>query len=463
MNAGRDQVEDCYRNASTSFHGNLQHPTTVSAKSEQLVMKSRPLQIARRFACWGIGLLLVPGALLSLVLFCMPGEVKPSMFVPADQLWFTVTLAGERKGKPFLTDVSPSGRCFVTDDLEDNQRDETKMRIFDTVTMKLLSTILAPKDVLPIDLIPGCQKFLYCTRNRLHVKELSSELLEPLSVEITWPESEQSELYDWVSFSRDTRHLLIRLPDEAVLYDLPSHRTLSTFRANENRELSHCFFDSANDPRALVLNPDLDLFEVWEIASNQMVFSLDQSELRRRSLREVTRRQYGTLAFGRSIVASVHGDRSLVLVRSLDDGHTLQSYSFPGKNIGLVRISADDRLLVFNYEHPDPLVELAGHQLPWLSHWLEKQLASKDRLGIIDLQGGKIWRNLAGYSSCAFTEDGTRLIAFTEEGRYEYDLPLRRESFSIWAWAALAAWLSLFSAWWRLLQIRYWPGSLNSV
>jgi len=64
---------------------------------------------------------------------------------------------------------------------------------------------------------------------------------------------------------------------------------------------------------------------------------------------------------------------------------------------------------------------------------------NEHRLALLELRSGQTWLELLGDHRCAFTDDGARLISFTEGGRYEYDVPPRWQYFTPWAWVALGA------------------------
>lgn len=425
-------------------------------------MKSRRRETIRRRARWGAGLLLFPVGLLTLVLFCLPGEVEPSRFVPIDQLPFSMSPVlpnEENESKPFLAFVTPSGRCIVASRANEVPAGETRL-VFDTLTKTHLETVSrwSQGSGLPLDQTPDKKQFAYFANDRLHLKNLTTGTDETVNFTTPWGEDAHRAFFGG-GFSPDGRLLLIRGHDNALVYDLTSRRTASTFEKNGSQVLFHCFFDARGRPRALVINTDLDLFEIWDLASNQMILRLDQSELKRRGLEEPSFRIFGSMAAGKALLATAHPDGSLILVRSLEDGRFLQTFSLPDKKVELLRISANDGFLVFGYEHENPFVELTKYRIGWLHDWLQLRLPSENRLGVIELHTGKIWRNLPGEHWCAFTDDDLRFISFTEEGSYEYDLPLRRHAFTLWAWAALAACLSLLAAWWRLRSFEAVPSS----
>jgi hypothetical protein len=49
-----------------------------------------------------------------------------------------------------------------------------------------------------------------------------------------------------------------------------------------------------------------------------------------------------------------------------------------------------------------------------LAEWLDERLPDSDRLALIDLETGRVWRDLSGNRWFAFTDDGATLISFTD-------------------------------------------------
>jgi hypothetical protein len=91
--------------------------------------------------------------------------------------------------------------------------------------------------------------------------------------------------------------------------------------------------------------------------------------------------------------------------------------------------------------------------------WLKEQFPDENRLALVDLHSGQTWFALPEALMMTFTEDCSGLILFTDEGRYDYDVPPRWQYFTPWAWAALGVWLSLVAIWWKLRK-RPWLGAV---
>ena len=140
-----------------------------------------------------------------------------------------------------------------------------------------------------------------------------------------------------------------------------------------------------------------------------------------------------------------------MFTRSLENGQVQQSYFFPRENAQPIKLSPDGRFLICEYRRLHPVVAYVGGRFEWLDKWLwANKFYPENWLALVDLQTSKIWRDIVGGERCAFSDDGTRLISFTDKGRYEYNVPPQWQYFTLWAWVALGASVSLVAIWWRL-------------
>jgi hypothetical protein len=194
--------------------------------------------------------------------------------------------------------------------------------------------------------------------------------------------------------------------------------------------------------------------EVWDVTSNQMDATLDLSEIKSRGFVTGEYDSSFEVGAGDSILASAYHDPCFIFIRSLETGRSLQNYSLPFKWCHPLRFSPDGRFLIIRYPLKYPLVSVAEGLHKGIEKWLEGRFPLQQRLALIDLHSGEIWPGLIGNGLCAFTDDGARLISFTDEGRYEYDVPPRWQYFTPWAWAPLGAWAGLTIVWWKLRERR---------
>ena len=253
-----------------------------------------------------------------------------------------------------------------------------------------------------------------------------------------------------VAFAPGGHSILIAKTNQLIHYDLLEGRTIAVFRPPANCIVMGCFFSSEGRPREIVHKNEPERLEIWDVVSNQLDTVLDLS------LAEL-----GALGRGQACLSSVsvahvpilaiwNKESGLLTTRSVEDGRLLQSRSFPCEVLCSISFSADCHYLVCIYLWQHPLVGLADGCPEGLKNWLGLRFPSQERLALLDLHTGKSWRHIVGGERTAFSDDNTRLISFTDEGRYEYDVPPRWQYFTPWAWAALGAWLSLAAIWWRL-------------
>ena len=179
--------------------------------------------------------------------------------------------------------------------------------------------------------------------------------------------------------------------------------------------------------------------EVWDVVTNQMDVTLDQSEIKSRGFLTGEYDSSFEVGAGDSILASAYHDPCFLFIRSLETGRSLQNYSLPFQWVQPVRFSPDGRFLIVRYPLKHPLVRMAQGLHKGTEKWLQARFPVQQRLALMDVHSGEIWPGLMGNGLCAFTDEGARLISFTNEGGYEWDVPPRWQYFTPWAWAALGA------------------------
>ena len=416
-------------------------------------MKIGLLELGRRMARLCVVLLLIPSGMFTLALFLATGRPLPREFIPVDQLSFgmrrTVGLsdAGPKDG---FEGLSPDGRCVFTSHLTDDPHYRI-YSAFDSVTMEMLGSYRHYLyGVSSSRLSRDKQQLASFNQGRLQLQNLGSGKEE--IIEIDQPRKMPAN-YTWKSdflvFVSGNSQLLLYSPACATLYDPIDHRTLAEFEQKGRGDLEGCFLDNQNRSKALVYNSEPAQYEVWDIASRRRDFIFDKSELEKRGLKEFP--PYGFVCvMGAGVLVTPHPDAKLLLVRSVTDGRPLQTCSIPIKDAELLRLSPNGHNETCKYTLRNPLVRLAEGWQGGLKAKLQEMFPDSERLVLLDLQTGIMCRDLMGGFQSTFTDDSTRLISYTLEGRYAYDVPPRWQSFTPWAWAALAAWLSLIVLWWKL-------------
>ena len=90
-----------------------------------------------------------------------------------------------------------------------------------------------------------------------------------------------------------------------------------------------------------------------------------------------------------------------------------------------------------------------------LDEWLNVCFPIRSQYALLDVQTGVTWLGLVGDREYAFSDDGARLISYTNQGRFEYDLPPKWQYFTTWAWVSLASWIAMITIWWKMRK-RSW-------
>ena len=392
----------------------------------------------------------------TIALFFTTGKPVRRDFIPIDQFGFTLSRIGGllgANGKPGFFSVSSSGRCYITTKSLLDADHEIIATIFDAATLQKVGSFPNRLNTLRnFEISPDRQFLIAAKDTRLHVWHLESGKEEVAEIEMLWRDQPITDpsLVAAAAFAPGSRQLLIYTNKRVVHYDVSECRILGVFQAPAQRNIRACFFDSRGRPKALMFRLLKEL-EVWDVASNQMDVTLDQSEIKSRGF--LTGEYETSFEVGAcdSILASAYHDPCFIFIRSLETGRSLQNYSLPFKWCQPLRFSPDGRFLILRYPLKHPLVGMTEGLHKGIEKWLEARFPVQQRLALIDLHSGKIWPGLMGNGLCAFTDDGARLISFTDEGCYEYDvLPRHQRYFTPWAWASLGAWAGLATVWLKL-------------
>jgi hypothetical protein len=421
---------------------------------------------SRRLARVSAGLLLVPLGLFTCLLFFATGGPVPREFLSVDQLGFetnrTIALVDEKGLRiwmlanvglysPTITLICPD-KEFVSDE------DEVSVRVLEAFTLREVSTFrckLADCGVLESG--PDSSHAVSASRQgRLQLWNLGSGRADALEIEAPWSDLGKAIL-EWqpeFDFAPDGRHLLIQSYQGVIYYDWLERRTLTVFQPRRHCKIKTCFFDTRGHPKVIVESNGL---EIWDLSSNEFEIKLDESALEERGFMagEASSGSGRNVATSATRAATMFSERDLLLIHSLEDGRVFQTHSIPSRGYHRPQFSPDGRFLIFDYvQWNQPLGQLLGWRSE-LDAWLWDQFPSRYRMGLLDLHTGNIVLDLMGAGKSGINNDGTRLISFTDEGRYEYDIPPRWQYFTPWAWAALGAWLSLITIWWKLRKGRH--------
>ncbi len=412
-------------------------------------------ELGRRTARWCAALLIAPLGLLTFVLFISTGKPIPSGFLPADQIAFTLDEDGDTSGKPIYWGPSQSAQCLIaTTALEpdeqnngDSNSDNQLVSVFDPVTMQSLGSFRDNKNrLLFFEISPDRKTLFSATSSRLLIRDLATGKKESAEIVTPWGDLGESELAARVTLASDGKRILINTRHRAVCFDLLGRRTIAAFQLPAYYQIMTCFFDADACPKVLVYGLDL---EVWDLARNQMDLALDQSELEKRDLLR-TRYECYSISATEPVLATLSSEANFLLVRSLQDGRSLQTYSVPADSTNSVRFSPDGEFVLIDCVGRNRIASLAERRMEGLDEWLERIFPWERNQTLLSLRTGRTWPGLAGDGRCRFVEDGSHLISFTKDGRYEYDVPPRWRYFTPWAWAALGVWLIMIGVWWKL-------------
>ena len=430
-------------------------------------------EYSRRVARLTAGLLLVPLGLFTSVLFFATGGPVPRAFLSVDQLGFEidrdwipidengkgsfVLLSGERP-TPILTLVCP-------DREPPSDEDGVSIRVLEAFTLQEVSSFRCGRaEYGVLELGPDKIHAVSTSRRaaRFQFWNLASCKAESPEIEEPWKDlgKEILDSSPEFHFAPDGRHLLIHCHRGANYYDLFNRHTLVLFQPRRHCSIKSCFFDTRGRPKVIVESNDL---EIWDLSSNEFEMKLDESEFGKGGVigGEASGGSGRHVATSSTCVATMFSDRDLLLIHSLEDGRILQTYCIPSRGYHRPQFSPDGRFLMFDYIQSNQPIDLPSTWHLGLDDWLEARLPLLPRMGLVDMRTGNMVLDQIGDGRCTINDDGTRLVSFTKEGRYEYDIPLRWRYFTPWALAALGGWVSLGVVWWRLRKGRHGTGLIG--
>jgi WD40 repeat protein len=414
-------------------------------------MSIRIADLVRRLARWGAGPLLLPLGLFTAVLFFATGRPVARGFLSANNLGINTDWKGyspSKKEGEFFLGVSPSGRCMISiksiDDERDQDRDSAhgvRITVWETSSMRVISSFVDKIDRdSGFEISLDRRYFVMVSGSELRVRDLESGNAENVSLERAWGSRPRAPSEN-ITFAPIRSELFIYSNRRALRFDWVEKRTLSDLRMPENREIYHCFVASQTRPMAIV---DSETRELWNIETGKLECKLDWWKEVMPNL------SFGMISSGSRSPVIVYELGSSLVARSIQDGSFVRSFAVPADGLRPVNFSPDGRFLICDYVQTHTFVRAAASLHEALENRLRRVFPNQSRLALLDVRTGTIWSNLHGDRMQAFTDDGGRLISFTDQGRYEYDVPPRWQYFTPWAWAALGAWLGLATVWWKL-------------
>ncbi len=407
-------------------------------------MTTRLAVFFRRLACSSAGLLSVPLGLFTFFLFCATGQPVPSGFVPASRLPFEVPSMGasdlDPNGRQTLLAMSSGRRCMMTAEQvrtapEHGLFDRTNvtLRILDSVSMQTLYEVpVFDGGVLPYELAPDRKNLIAMHNDMLQVLNPGPAQTSFQKIQGPWDDPRERESWQGVGFefAPDCRHLLICSHEWALDYSLKDCKTLADFRIPATWTSLACFYDSHGRAKCLNFfepNGQAGRIEVRDLESKQVDVILDQSEFQKQGIREDDLTCASSrISPKRTLIVTRLDGQNLLLFRSLEDGRSISSYPISGNQSWLGDFSPDDRFLLLGIVNRHPLVHLLEGWHQDLDEWLKNSFPTRSQYALVDVQTGVTWLGLVGDREYAFSDDGTRLISYTNQGRYEYDLPPQR-------------------------------------
>ncbi|CAN5410144.1 hypothetical protein BH10PLA2_BH10PLA2_22280 [soil metagenome] len=429
-------------------------------------MNPYPARPFRRLACVSAGLLSIPLALFTLILFVATGHPIPSAFIPADRLNFHV-LPGDTSTlgtptKPILLGVGSSRRCMSIMYLSLKTRPDGFMDVLDSVSMQ--NVYRASSGNLPhySELSLGREYLFIADDHGLHLFRHDPHVEQYHEISGWWKEPKEPDIWPEpiAEAAVDNRHLLVCKESTAINYDLQDGRKVAAFTIPAKSKLLTGFFDSSGSPKCLVYSlPEgkAGRLEIRDLQTANLELTLDQSKFDELGIVEDDLTCANSrISPRRSVIATCLDPGNLLVIRSLANGRTRATFLLPPDTRWLGTLSSDDRFFLYGTSKKgSQLSQLEGWN-ELLDSWLKQHYPNRNWGTLLDIQNGATWTNLiiGDRNDYAFSEDGSRLISYTTEGRYEYDLPPKWQYFTPWAWASLGAWLGVITFCRQLRQRR---------
>ena len=246
--------------------------------------------------------------------------------------------------------------------------------------------------------------------------------------------------------ARDTA--LIRTDHSGVVWDLATGTKRSTFQ-RARRALSFGFCDAEDRAKCLTVS---DSIEIWNEEKDFREFVLGEGS------RDARRYEGFQLSSDSRAIAVI--ESGLMAIWSLQDGsllhtispnHSFFRSSMAGGSALLqcelnMSLSNNSRwMLIYRSYQQDPLITWAEKWSSTLGRVLCTFLPNGEVSELVDLKTGKTWSGIPCTLAATFSDDDSRLLTFSEDGKYEWSVPPRRRRITTCAWAVIGGWGSLLA------------------
>ncbi len=413
----------------------------------------------RSFITVCVGLSLLPLAVVTLVLLFCTGKPIANRSRSHRELGF-------RPGYPFDLaleiddDTETPGVIFSRDvrffaqgnPVHDELKPSSLMdaQIFDTLTLEKLGKFPGELDYFGFEVSPDRKLVALVGRadqgSGFTIGELATGKMDRIEVKNTL-------ISPRCVFAPNSRDLLIlNYMGSPIHYDLKERRTVSVLPMRPDRDDILAFFDNRGQAKVLAKSSQ---YEILDVDSNKIDTTLDLSDLSRQAFfdpEDTEANPHFSYAAGQ--IAIAHDGIGVVSVNSIEDGRTLGLYRIPPTGVHDLRMTPDGRFLICRY------VKRGAYSN--LEYWLNDYfpfVTDDCRFVLIDLKTNRTWPEIQGAEPFVFDENASRLVTFTIEERFEYDVPPPWQYCDPLAWIALGIWVSLLVCWLRLRNGRR-PSSL---
>ena len=255
------------------------------------------------------------------------------------------------------------------------------------------------------------------------------------------------------SFNKACDAALIRTDRGGVLWDLTNGTQLSAFQ-RPRKALSFGFSDAERHAKCLTIS---DSIEIWNEEGGFREFGLSEESI------DASRYEGYQLSSDARTMAVIESDR--MTIWSLQDGSLLHTIDrnrnfFRSRTAGgstllqcelNMALSNNSRwLLIYRHYREDPLITRAERWNRTLGNLLSTFLPNGQVSELVDLRSGETWPGMPCVLAGAFSDDDSRLITFSEDGKREWSVPSRHQGTTAWWLAVIGGWGGLIAILWRL-------------
>ena len=407
-------------------------------------------ELARRLAYTIAVLASIPFGLLTIALFFATGRVVPESFVSWSELGCNALVETTENGVvvefgPRFVGLTDCGRAYIVKSLCDATKGPSspcKTTLYDVFTNEKLGDTEAD-DRFQQSVLSRDRKHLL-----MDIREDGLVLRDLISGR-DLAKTEHPDNYQQIALIKSGNLALIRSDLGGLIWDMETGKQISSFHLpRKKRSFGYC--DGAGHTKCLTVG---ERVEIWNEDLDSREFVLD-----------VTPSSADAFQFSPDFRRLSFVANGAVSVMSLETGQLIRRIPFAnhlGTSVIQTRtalklcearvvFSNRARWLTEEYYRWDPLIDWAYDIDSRLGDSLSLWLPVKNLAMLIDLESNRTWRDMPAGKGVAFSEDDSRLVTFGEDGKYEWTVPPRRQYFTPWAWAALAAWLGAITIWWKL-------------